>query len=200
MPYFTKSEKSIHIKGKNLVKRTNLKRITLKISKSFFHKKSIAPVILYLKTKHYTITHTEYIHSVLVYSICRLVNSLFRYFALAISLFALFKRAKSAKIPLPADIYSYCILHECTVCVHARHNIYRCICSRLERLDFYAEIQAIFGPVFDARNFCYKIPPWRCCIFVMKEEEEVGCNVFYPPAIIIITQEIVWIFKLGRVI
>ena len=33
-----------------MVKRTNVKRISLKKSKSLFHKERIAPVTLYLKT------------------------------------------------------------------------------------------------------------------------------------------------------
>ena len=39
-----------HKKWKSMVKRTNLKRITLKKSKSIFHKERIAPVTLYLQT------------------------------------------------------------------------------------------------------------------------------------------------------
>ena len=58
-PFFTKSEKSDeewftlccfgHKKDINVVKRTNLKEITLKKIESFFHKKQIAPVTIYFK-------------------------------------------------------------------------------------------------------------------------------------------------------
>ena len=39
-----------HKKGKSMVKRMNLKWITLKKSESLFHKEWIAPVTFYLKT------------------------------------------------------------------------------------------------------------------------------------------------------